>query len=55
MAKKQAKKPNPKVKKMTAKEQSAQFIKTAREMEVDETGKRFEMMFSKIVPAKIKD
>ena len=37
---------------MTAKEQSAQFIKTARELEVDESGKPFEMVFEKIVPAK---
>ena len=30
-----------KPKKMTAKEQSARFIQTARELEVDESGKQF--------------
>ena len=52
MARKPDKKPKAKPKKMTAKEQSAQFIKTARELEVDESGKPFEMVFEKIVPAK---
>ena len=52
MAKKPDKKPKVKKKKMTAKEQSAQFIKTARELEADESGKPFEMVFEKIVPRK---
>ena len=36
-----------KKKKMTPKEQSAQFIKTARELECDETGHAFERVFKK--------
>ena len=52
MAKKPDKKPKAKLKKMTAKEQSAQFVKTARELDADESGKIFEMVFEKIVPAK---
>ena len=50
MAKKPDKKPKAKLKKMTAKEQSAQFIKTARELEADESGGMFRMIFEKIVP-----
>lgn len=52
MAKKPDKKPKAKKKKMTAKEQSERFKETARELEVDESGKTFEMVFEKIVPAK---
>ena len=36
-----------KKKKMTPEEQSAQFIKTARELECDETGEAFENFFKK--------
>jgi hypothetical protein len=32
------------------KEQSAQFIATARELDVDETGKEFEKTLAKILP-----
>jgi hypothetical protein len=32
------------------KEQSARFIATARELEVDESGKEFQKAFAKIVP-----
>ena len=42
-----------KPKKMTAKEQSARFIATARELEVDENGKYFEGVFERIVPPKV--
>lgn len=47
-----AKKPDKKLKakKLTAKEQSARFIHTAREVEADESGRVFEMIFEKIVP-----
>ena len=38
-----------KPKKMTAKEQSARFIQTARELESDESGEAFSDAFSKIV------
>ncbi len=41
-----------KEKKMTAKEQSARFIKTARELEVDETGKLFELTAQKVLRSK---
>jgi hypothetical protein len=36
-------------KKMTAKEQSEQFIKTARELEVDESGQDFDKVIKKII------
>ena len=36
-------------KKMTPKEQSAQFIKTARELECDESEEAFEQTFTKIL------
>lgn len=49
MAKKPGKKPKPK--KLTAKEQSERFKQTARDIEADESGKAFEMVFEKIVPA----
>ena len=49
MAKKPDKKPKAKPKKMTAKEQSAQFIKTARELEVDESGEAFEKAISRLL------
>ena len=39
-----------KPKKMTAKEQSARFIQTARELESDESGKGFEKTLGLIVP-----
>ncbi len=38
-----------KKKKMTPEEQSAQFIKTARELECDETGSRFKESVRKIL------
>ena len=38
-----------KPKKMTAKEQSARFIQTARELDADESGNSFEKAFQKIV------
>lgn len=38
--------------KMTPEEQSELFIKTARELGVDETGEEFERAFAKIAPAK---
>ena len=38
-----------KPKKMTAKEQSARFIQTARELKSDESGSAFEKTFQKIV------
>lgn len=37
-----------KAKKMTPEEQSAQFIKTARELECDETGEVFKEFLNKI-------
>ena len=37
-------------KKMTAKEQSEQFIKTARELQIDESGDNFEKVISNIIP-----
>ena len=37
-------------KNMTPEEQSAQFIKTARELECDESGKDFEKLFKSIRP-----
>jgi hypothetical protein len=37
-------------KKMTQAEQSERFIKTARELGVDETGKEFQAALTKIVP-----
>ena len=43
--KKKRAKPKPK---LTDKEQSERFIKAARELGVDETGKKFEEAFSKI-------
>jgi hypothetical protein len=53
MAKKPGKKPRGKPKrKMTAKEQSAQFIKTARELGVDESGTRFDEVVRKILKTK---
>lgn len=36
-------------KKMTSKEQSAQFIKTARELECDESGKTFSLIMEKVI------
>jgi len=42
-------KPKPK---MTDKEQSERFKKTARELSVDESGEKFERAFEKVVPAK---
>jgi hypothetical protein len=36
-------------KKMTAEEQSEQFIKTARELEVDESGEKFEKVISTLI------
>lgn len=35
-------------KKMTAKEQSERFIQTARELEVDESGKKFEYVMENL-------
>lgn len=35
-------------------EQSKRFIDTARELEVDESGKLFELSLDKITPTKIK-
>lgn len=51
-----AKKPDKKLKakKLTQKEQSARFIRTARDVEADESGEVFEMVFEKIVPPKQK-
>ena len=37
---------------LTPKEQFKRFVETAREHEVDETGKEFERTFEKIVPSK---
>ena len=37
--------------KMTKREQSERFIKTARELGVDESGKEFERLFEKVSPA----
>lgn len=47
-----AKKPDKKLKakKLTQKEQSARFIRAAREIDADESGRKFEMVFEKIVP-----
>jgi hypothetical protein len=36
------------------KEQFKRFVETARELEVDESGKEFERAFKKVVPPKIK-
>jgi hypothetical protein len=52
MAKQPKKKPKKKPKKMTAKEQSARFVQTAREVEADETGEDLERVFAKIVPSR---
>jgi len=41
---------SPSKKKMTPEEQSAQFIKTARELECDESSETFNTVFKKIVP-----
>ena len=41
-----------KLKKMTAKEQSARFIQTALELEADESGKRFKEILRKILKTK---
>lgn len=51
-----AKKPDKKLKakKLTAKEQSARFIRTAREIDVDESGGKFERVFEKVVPPRKK-
>lgn len=38
--------------KETQEEQSARFIKTARELDVDETGTRFDEALKKLVPHK---
>jgi len=40
---------SPSKKKMTPEEQSAQFIKTARELECDESGESFKKDFGKIL------
>jgi len=40
-----------KAKKLTQKEQSERFIETARELGADESGKPFELLFNKLVPA----
>jgi len=40
---------SPSKKKMTPEEQSAQFIKTARELECDESSDAFEKVVSKII------
>lgn len=34
------------------KDQSARFIEAAKELGADETGKKFERVFKKVVPAK---
>jgi len=39
-------------KKLTPTEQSARFIEAAKKAEADETGKKFERVFKKIVPPK---
>jgi hypothetical protein len=41
-------------KKMTPAEQSERFIKAARELGVDESGKEFERLFKKVVRASAK-
>lgn len=43
------KKTKEKPKKMTPKEQSAQFIKTAQELECDESGEAFKGLISKVL------
>jgi hypothetical protein len=47
-----ARKPEPKKRKMTQAEQSKLFIKTARELGVDESEEEFERVFDKIVKPK---
>jgi hypothetical protein len=47
-----AKKPSPKPKDKPDKEQAARFIKTARELEVDESGKALERAIKAVMPAK---
>lgn len=42
----------PKKKKMTPEEQHALFVKTARELGVDETGQEFEEAFDRVVTTK---
>lgn len=37
---------------LNSKEQFKRFVKTAREHDVDETGKAFERVFKKVVPPK---
>jgi hypothetical protein len=45
---------NPKDTKGSDKKQSARFIQTARELEADESGKRFMERLAAIIPAKRK-
>lgn len=53
MAKEASEKASPKAKpKLTDAEQSERFIKTARELRVDESGKRFEAAIEKLYPSK---
>ena len=40
--------------KKNSQSQREQFIKTARELEVDESGQRFEELLGKVAPPKIK-
>ena len=54
MAKKPVKKSKKKTKKMTAKEQSARFIKMAKEVEASESSEVLEMVFEKLFPPKPK-
>lgn len=44
-------KESPPKKKMTPEEQSAQFVKTARELECDETGADFKKLMNKLGPS----
>jgi hypothetical protein len=52
MARRPKDSPKRKNRKNTDKEQSERFIETARMLEADENGARFEEVFAKIVPPK---
>jgi len=45
-------KAKPKPKKMTAKQQYERFVQTARELECDESGERFELTVKKVLTPK---
>ncbi len=46
--------PGPPKRKMTPEEQSELFVRTARELGVDEAGEEFERAFAKIAPPRVR-